>query len=247
MLFPRNYGIVLGLILVAGCQPLAPLPMAGQPPLFGAPPVVGADGTVLYGGAPYPMDANAMPPGLVAANPIHVPVGNHDLAWERIVDIVNNYFRVQREQRVQMVGQVITEGRIDTFPQTGATVLEPHRPDSVGRYNRWESTFQTIRRQAVVRVIPDETGYLVGIEVQKELEDLPRPEHATAGAATFRNDGSLPSQRFDEVSPTRFARHWIPLGRDTALEQQILQEISTCMSGQPAAYPPPSQGGVRGG
>lgn len=228
-----RYGLCLPLLAMVGCQPMMPLQVAGPPALFSAPPPAGgAVGPVLPGGGAYADGPTAMPLGPVSASPIHVPVANHDLAWEKIVDIVNNYFRVEREQRVQLVGQVLTEGRIDTFPQTGATVLEPHRPDSVGRYNRWESTFQTIRRQAVIRVIPDELGYLVDIEVQKELEDLPRPEHATVGAATFRHDDSLPSRRRETVSRTRFTRQWVPLGRDAALEQQMLADIRACFTGQ---------------
>lgn len=164
-------------------------------------------------------------PGQVSPNPLYVPVGNHDLAWEQIVDVVDDYFRVERENRVQTVGHVVTEGRIDTFPQVGATWLEPHRPDSAGWDNRWESTFQTIRRRAVLRVIPEQGGYLVDAEVHKELEDLPRPENSSAGAATFRHDNSLPSRLNEDVSRTRLSKHWIPLGRDFMVEQQLLAEI----------------------
>ena len=163
--------------------------------------------------------------GQACANPLYVPVGNQDLAWEQIVDVVDDYFRVEREHRVQQIGNVITEGRIDTFPQVGATWLEPHRPDSVGWDNRWESTFQTIRRRAVMRVIPQQGGYLVEAVVNKELEDLPRPENATAGAASFRNDNSLPSRASEEVSRTRYSPNWIPLGRDIWVEQALLAEI----------------------
>jgi hypothetical protein len=123
------------------------------------------------------------------------------------------------------------EGRIDTVPQVGATWLEPHRRDSVGSFNRWESTFQTIRRRAIVRVIPDATGYLVEVIVEKELEDLPKPEHATAGAATFRNDGSLPSRRLEQVGRTHASPCWIQLGRDPPLEQRILADIHARLSG----------------
>jgi hypothetical protein len=167
----------------------------------------------------------------VAANPIFIPVTNQDWAWEQIVDVVDDYFRVERESRVQLVGNVVTEGRIDTFPQVGATLAEPHRLDSVGRYNRWESTFQTIRRRALVRVIPEQGGYLVDLTVQKELEDLPHPENATAGAATFRSDSSLPSRVNEGVSRTRLSDYWIPLGRDTECEQQILAEIQARLAG----------------
>ncbi|HEX2473736.1 MAG TPA: hypothetical protein VHK01_03255, partial [Lacipirellulaceae bacterium] len=96
---------------------------------------------------------------------------------------------------------------------------------------RWESTFQTIRRRALVRVVPDAAGYLVEVIVEKELEDLPKPEHATAGSATFRNDSSLPSRRLEQVGRTRSAPRWIPLGRDPPLEQRMLAEIHARLIG----------------
>lgn len=165
------------------------------------------------------------PPEVAYSNPVFVPVTNQDWAWEQIVDVVDDYFRIERESRVQVIGNIVTEGRIDTFPQLGANVLERHRPDSVGPYNRWESTFQTIRRRGLVRVIPERNGYLIDLAVFKELEDLPAPENATAGAATFRNDGSLRSDVTEPVSRTRLSQFWIPLGRDPACEQQMLAEI----------------------
>jgi hypothetical protein len=200
--------------------PMAPVPTVPVAPMPVAPvPVAPPANAVLL----QPQIAPAT--GTVAANPIFIPVTNQDWAWEQIVDVVDDYFRVERESRVQLVGNVVTEGRIDTFPQVGATFVEPHRPDSVGNFNRLESTFQTIRRRAIVRVIPEQGGYMVDLTVEKELEDLPHPENATAGGATFRNDSSLVSDVNEEVSRTRLSQHWIPLGRDTECEQQILAEI----------------------
>ena len=204
-------------IVVQQAQPGVPVP-TGQP-LFVSPPQPTSGNAIIM--QPQPV-AVAQP---VAANPILVPAGNQDWTWEQIVDVVDDYFRIERESRVQLVGNVVTEGRIDTYPQIGATLPEFHRPDSVGRYNRWESTFQTIRRRAIVRVIPDRNGYLIDLTVHKELEDLPHPENATAGAATFRNDSSLRSSVTQAVSRTRLSEFWIPLGRDQACEQAILTEI----------------------
>jgi hypothetical protein len=160
-------------------------------------------------------------------NPIVVPVTNEEVAWDQIADVMSDYFTIAREQRARRDGEVWTEGRIETAPLDGATWLEPFRKDSVGSFNRWESTFQTIRRRAVVRVIPDAAGYLVEVIVEKELEDLPNPEKATAGAAVFRgeNSESLPSQRLEQVSRTRSSPLWLQLGRDPLLEQRILADI----------------------
>jgi hypothetical protein len=165
------------------------------------------------------------------ANPIFVPASDDQLAWEQISDVVSDYFPIAREQQVRRSGEAWSEGRIETAYQGGATWLEPFRKDSVGRFNRWESTFQTIRRSAVVRVIPDANGYLVEVVVLKEIEDLPHPERATAGAATFLNNESLPTQRAGDVSRTLSSPRWLPLGRDPALEAKMLADVHARLSG----------------
>jgi hypothetical protein len=141
--------------------------------------------------------------------------------------VVDDRFQIAREQRVQAIGNVLTEGRIDTHPQGGATLLEPHLKDSVGRWNRWESTLQTIRRIAHIRVMPTSQGYWLEVIVEKQLEELPQPEHATAGATTFRNDDAprgYPNPVEDEWG---MPRNWIPQGRDVILEQVMLREIQS--------------------
>jgi hypothetical protein len=211
----------------------APGGLAGaMPPLPAAAPVSPlaqiAPGGVLspHFGLPGGPDASAGP-----GNPLLIPVADDDFAWDQIADVVSDYFGIAREERARRGADGLVEGRIETVPQVGATWLEPHRRDSVGNFNRWESTFQTIRRRAVVRVIPDATGYLVEVIVEKELEDLPKPEHATAGAATFRNDGSLPSRRLEQIGRTQASPRWIQLGRDPPLEQRILADIHSRLSG----------------
>jgi hypothetical protein len=207
-------------------------PAGAVPPLPAAAPVSPlaqiAPGGVLspHFGLPVGPEASVGP-----GNPLLIPVADDEFAWDQIADVVSDYFRIAREERARRGPDGLVEGRIDTVPQVGATWLEPHRRDSVGSFNRWESTFQTIRRRAIVRVIPDATGYLVEVIVEKELEDLPKPEHATAGAATFRNDGSLPSRRLEQVGRTRASPCWIQLGRDPPLEQRILADIHARLSG----------------
>ncbi|MGC3972032.1 MAG: hypothetical protein QM775_33235 [Pirellulales bacterium] len=138
--------------------------------------------------------------------------------WDQIVDVVDNYFDIQTEQRMRQAGEIMTVGRIDTAPKTGSTFLEPWRGDGADQYEKAHNTLQTIRRRAVVQVVPAPDVFQIEVTVFKELEDLKRPEYSTAGSATFRNDGSL--IRIEEpvgVQPT--TEGWIPLGRDAALEQ----------------------------
>jgi hypothetical protein len=216
-----------GPVLVAPGPPTSPMygpqPMVGPwvgPGAGSEPGVVPGPGGVIS----QPIAPIAEMPGL-GPNPIAVPVVDEELAWDQIADVVSDYFTIAREQRARRSGEMLMEGRIETAPLDGATWLEPHQRDSVGSFNRWESTFQTIRRRAVVRVIPDAAGYLVEVVVEKELEHLPTPEKATAGAATFRNDSSLPSRRLEQASRTQSSPRWIQLGRDPPLEQQMLADI----------------------
>ena len=199
----------------------APVPAAPPQAIqFSEPPPLGGGPLSTEFGLPaQQVVVNTIP------NPLPVRVTNHEFAWDQIADVVSDYFPIEREQRVQLIGNVLTEGRIDTPFQPGATILEPQRRDSVGAFNKWESTFQTIRRRASVRVLPDQQGYLVEVQVEKQLEDLPRPETSLAGAAAFGNENSLPQDRVARVNRSRPSPLWISLGRDQALEQQILADI----------------------
>src|SRR5688500_15108885 len=79
-----------------------------------------------------------------AENPLLVPLANGEFVFDQVVDVVDDYFTIDREQTVQQIDNVITEGRIDTFPEVGTTLLEPWRGDSADAYERLESTLQSI-------------------------------------------------------------------------------------------------------
>lgn len=240
-----------------------PRPGAMPGEMFGAPvmggPMGGPPMNAAPGMMPGPMGApqgpleNIAPGGAISprfglpagpepvpafANPMNVPAANDEFAWEQIVDVVTEYFTVTREQQVRRSGEAWSEGRIETAYQGGASWLVPFRKDSVGSFNRWESTFQTIRRKALVRVMPDANGFAVEVIVEKELEDLPHPERAMAGAAAFRFDQSLPSDRSQEVGRTFSSERWLPLGRDAALEAKMLADIQARLNGVATASKP---------
>jgi hypothetical protein len=158
-------------------------------------------------------------------NPVFLPVTDHEFVWETMVDVVDDYFQIKHEEPVRLVGDVPTEGRLDTFPAVGSTIFEPWRRDSASRYEKLESTLQSIRRHAVVRVwVPPQGGHLVDVAVYKELEDVVEPENASAGAATFRYDSSF-TRVVSPVGSQEINDGWIPKGRDTALEQRILGQL----------------------
>jgi hypothetical protein len=198
-------------------DPLAPLPPGT---------VIGPGGPVVPGPPPQP------------ANSVVIPALDAEIVWQQMVDTMDDFFKIQSEQRVVFSGGIPAEGRIDTYPQTGATLLEPWRGDSVGFRERLESTLQSIRRSASMRLMPDPAGWRIEAVVLKELENLPRPMRATAGGASFRNDDSL--YRYGTPLPTLGQQvgdqprpvanptpniGWIPLGRDPLLEKKILGKV----------------------
>lgn len=157
-------------------------------------------------------------------NPAMIPGGTAEQVWEEVVDVVDDYFEIAQELPISDTEPV---GRLDTAPQVGATLLEPWRHDSANGAERLESTLQTIRRQAVVHVSRVDRGYLVEVIVYKQLEAVARPMMATSDAALLRNDSSL-TRVVNPVTDVPIEENWIPLGRDTALEQRILGQLLTC-------------------
>lgn len=177
--------------------------------------------------------SSVVPATSAAGNPLFVAAADRELVFNQVVDEVDNFFEIEREERVRLAGNVLTEGTITTFPRLGSTVLEPWHRDSAAGYEKLLSTLQTIRRRAVVRVIPTNGGYLIDVAVFKELEDKLDPQGATAGAATLRYDDSLVrpdaegernEDLLEDLPPGTLG--WIPIGRDAQLEQRILNNIA---------------------
>lgn len=170
-----------------------------------------------------------MPAAALYENPLLVPTNDYALVWETVADVVDDEFRIEREDPVRQMGDVLTEGRLDTFPLVGSTLMEPWRNDAANTYEKVEGTLQSIRRRALVRVVPAQAGQWVEVIVYKELEDTV-PIGAAAGTATFRYDNTL-TRLENPVLEQETARGWISQGRDTALEQHILGEIQSRVSG----------------
>lgn len=210
----------------APMAPLAP-PRVDEPGWFDVLPNGPAAISPDFGLPSAPVVENALP------NPMVIRVVNSELAWDQMADVVSSYFPISREQPVQLNDGVLTEGYLQTAPRAGATIFEPFRKDVAGSYNRWESTLQSIRRHCYIRVTPTANGWAVEPQVFKELEDVPRPEYASAGDSSVRYDNSLPTDRRAELVQTRDTGAWIPLGRDQPLEQKMLREIYERLTGAP--------------
>jgi hypothetical protein len=169
-------------------------------------------------------------------NPTPVGNPNYDLVWDSTVFVLEKYFDVASESR--------WDGRIETLPLSSATLLEPWRLDAPGFGQRLEATLQTIRRRAFVLIQPAPTGgFLITVEVYKELEDLPQPTATRYGAASFFTSIE-PIPESPVTSAIKPTQGWISLGRDLKLEGIMLAEIQKAVDGGvavsgPAPSPPP--------
>ena len=175
-----------------------------------------------------------------APNPLFVQTADSDSLWNAVVDVVDNYFEIKFETPIRVVeretenGERFTsraEGRIDTKPTIAAGVLEPWRKNSVTCDDRWLATFQTIRRSAVVRVVPDGGGYLIYLSVYNEIEDMKTAMGATVGFnQIYLDDFSRLTQPIGERAASK---GWIPMGRDANLEKRMLEEIAWRLGNPP--------------
>ncbi|MGQ9504470.1 MAG: hypothetical protein ACUVQG_08300 [Thermogutta sp.] len=159
-------------------------------------------------------------------NPIFVRAKSPEVLWENLVDIIDDDFEIEKEEPVREFQTVLTSGRIETRPKIGATIFEPWHRDSPDRYARWEATLQSVRRWAEVRVEPRDGGYWLTVLVFKELEDVNQPLAATTSSATFRNDSSL-TRVVSPIGEQQVNAGWIPTGRDTVLEQRLIEQIAS--------------------
>jgi hypothetical protein len=164
------------------------------------------------------------PPEQFIPNPLDLPPADDQFVWSQVVDTVDDYFRIAREQPVQNSSRMLLDGRLETSYRVGASIMEPWRKDSTAGFEALQSTLQSIRRKATVIVRPRGAGYSVEVIVQKDLEDTDRTQYATETTATRRHDGSVVRQIGTAVDVPQ-TLGWISLGRDTSLEQRILRDI----------------------
>lgn len=162
-------------------------------------------------------------PNICVENPVYIPLGPpaYGTVFEKVLDTIDDYFEISYANRY--------DGRIETFPRIAPGLEQPWKPGSPDFHQRLYATLQTIRHRASVLIQPaDDGGFFIQVTVFKELEDLPRPTRETAGNASFRSDVTVERQ-FEVIDPTVYESNWIPIGRDTKLEQVLLQKLKKCL------------------
>lgn len=153
-------------------------------------------------------------------NPVFLPVDGpqgYGIVFESTLDVVDDYFEIAYSNRY--------DGRIETFPRTAPGVGQPWKLGSPDIHERWLATLQSIRHRATVLIqAANDGGFFVDVKVYKELEDLAQPSSVVGNPAVFRSDPTV-ARQYAVVDSTTPSGNWIPLGRDIAMEQEILSKI----------------------
>lgn len=165
-------------------------------------------------------------------NPLFVKTQDAQSLWDAIVDVIDDYYVIELENPVRAYDQTSgdghvyhyqTEGRLDTKPSIVGGVGEPWRKNSAECGEKWFATLQTVRSNAVVRVVPESGGYFVYLAVYEEIEDLPRPMGSRVGTDMQYNDDLSKLQQ--TIGERQRSKGWIPVGRNKEQESRILKEI----------------------
>jgi hypothetical protein len=165
-------------------------------------------------------------------NPVYVPLGppSYPAVFEKVIDVLDDYFEIAYRNRY--------DGRIETHPRIAPGLGQPWKPGSPDLYQRAYATLQTVRHRAVVLIqVADDGGFFIDVKVYKELEDVPKPTAPNATASSFQSYPTVERQ-FEVVDATTFENSWIPIGRDTKLEQVILARLACCKFMPPAPTAP---------
>jgi hypothetical protein len=139
--------------------------------------------------------------------------------------------RVLLEMHFEIVYPASKPGRVDTENLTGDSWFEFWRDDTVGNFQRVESSLHTIRRSVHVQVTPAPSGSQVAVKVDKERLSAPGTSPAGISQAyDIYNPRKTSLARQDEFKETRYT--WVPKDRDDALEQVILERIQSHLGGK---------------
>jgi hypothetical protein len=157
-------------------------------------------------------------------NPIYVPLGpeSYRKVFECALQVLSDFgFDIRDANRY--------DGHIETVPRVAPGLGLFFRPGSPDCYERLLASLQSYRHRVFVKIDPaNGGGYFIQVTAYKELEDLPRPVRALAGAAVFRYDNNV-ERVYEVVDPTVYESTWIPKGRDVPLEQALLRRIQSCL------------------
>jgi hypothetical protein len=159
-------------------------------------------------------------------NPVLVSPGRptpeaYQEVFEKTIDVLDDYFELYPPNPY--------DGRIRTKPRIAPGFEQFWKAGNPEPRGRLLATLQSVRQTATARIWAGERGgYLVEVVVERELEDVPRPTQARRGSAAFQEAMNVDRQLEVVGSDVTGDQTWFKIGRDYALEQQILRRIRYC-------------------
>lgn len=175
---------------------------------------------------PFRVPAPVVLPG-AEADPATCQVGpgtTYPELFDAVLDAVADYFPIAYANRY--------EGRVLGAPTLAPGCEQPLRRGSPDIYERVLATFQAYRYRCEVRIQEaDPPGYYVQVIVRKELKDYPAPSGLFTAVPLFGDLSAFGRDTFLVVGPDATssladaADRWIPKGRETAIEQAILEQL----------------------
>ena len=140
-----------------------------------------------------------------------------DAHWNAALAVLRRHdFTPDRQDRAQ--------GVITTLPTTSMQWGEAWRRDVATEYDYAHASLHTTQRQVTVRFVH---GPQWTLQVQVDIYRLSADESqiTTASSAMQAFSGVLPTTEGGNQFGSTEDKHWVPLGRDGALESRLLDSI----------------------
>jgi len=122
-------------------------------------------------------------------------------------------------------------GVIRTRPLRGGQFFELWRSDNAGGFNAAESNLQSVQRTAELTFQPQQTGVCMQCQVTAQRLSLPEePIRGYYSSSALYTASSQSKQQLDVDEDRLEKMRWVDLGRDAALEQEMLKRIQQTIS-----------------
>ncbi len=150
-----------------------------------------------------------------------VQIADRDAFLDRAMTVLREHdFQPRRADRD--IGLVVT------WPSTSGQWFEFWRRDVHGAYQSLEASIHTIRREVTLTVQPVDGGQpdeqQVTVQVEKSRYSAPERQVTTASGALTIYSEHIPTE--EGLRRRRVeGEHWVPLGRDSLLEEYLLKQI----------------------
>jgi len=138
---------------------------------------------------------------------VSVGPGRYDALWRATVEVMKDHFPLVVTRK--------SEGVIISDYQVGGSLLEPWAMEARQPYYQLEETLHVIRRRGVARLVKEDSGYTLHVEVIKERQAYAGPDHAFITPYDLHDLTFSEREQVVERAPAR-EMHVRPFGQSPA-------------------------------